>query len=76
MNEHTMAIQWIEEGYDPGKRAYVLAYYVDGVRHCTMWGYRKPNGNVYRLYPRKLARFGGYQFPKIREISVFDVKSE
>ena len=71
-----MAIQWIEEGYDAERGAYVLAYYVDGVRHCTMWGYRKPNGNVYRLYPRKLARFGGYQFPKIREISVFDVKSE
>ena len=75
MNEQVMEVKWIEEGYDAERGAYVLGYYVDGVRQCTMWGYRKPNGNVYRVYPRKLARFG-YAFPKVREISVFDVKSE
>ena len=75
MDKNVPAERWVCEEYDEKRGAYVLGYYKGGLRHCTMWGYKKPDGNVYRVYPRKLDRFVGYEFPKVKEISIFDVKS-
>ena len=68
-------IEWFHEGYDTDKGAYIIGYYVDGVRHATMWGYYKDIKGIFVLYPRVIDP-AGRAFPQTKYLSAFEVKSK
>lgn len=65
-------IKWIEQGYEGG--AYILAYYVDGVKQCEMKGYPDYQKECFWVYPHRLSPFGNGKFPLCRYVVFREVK--
>lgn len=65
-------IKWLDEGWRDG--AYILGYYVDGVKHCTMKGYPDYKKECFRVYPHKIAPFSAWGFPKVKYVMFREVK--
>lgn len=65
--------KWVNAGYDNTRGAYLLDYYEDGMRQCTMLGYPDYASNVFRLYPHARMRYGKY--PQVKVVAFKDVKS-
>lgn len=65
--------KWINAGYSAEKSAYLLDYYENGERQCTMLGYPDYANNIFKLYPHARMRYGKY--PQVKAVAFKDVKS-
>ena len=62
---------WKHQGYDAARGCHILAYYQNDLKVCEMSGYEQASAGRYRVYPRKLERFG---FPKVKYVYYQEIK--